>query len=89
MEQESALIRLDSGPLFQPIFQQGQRTRPRKKFRKDSPEETSNVQTPEKRTGARQESTQDNPYDEECVDEKYKRCEQGIEATNHDNCRHV
>ena len=89
MQQESALVRLDSGPLFQPIFQQGQRTRPRQNLRKDPPDKRSNVQSPEKRARARQKSAKDNPYDEEYVHEKHERCEHGIKATGNDNSTHA
>jgi hypothetical protein len=37
VEQESALVRLDSAAAFEPILQQSQWTRPRKHFGKDSP----------------------------------------------------
>jgi hypothetical protein len=38
VEQESALVRLDTGAAFEPIFQQSQWTGPRKNFGKDSPD---------------------------------------------------
>jgi len=37
MEQEPTLVWLNSGFAFKPVLQQSQRTRPRKQFRKDSP----------------------------------------------------
>jgi len=42
------------------------------------------VQTPEIRTGARQQSTEDYPKDEECVYKKDKSCEHGVEAAGED-----
>jgi hypothetical protein len=44
VEQESALVRLDTSAAFQPIFQQRQWTRPRKQFGKDSPDKGCDVQ---------------------------------------------
>ena len=38
VEQESTLVWLDSGAAFEPIFQESQWTRPRKRFGKDSPD---------------------------------------------------
>ena len=43
VEQESALVGLDSGAAFERVLQQSQWTRPREQFRKDSPDKRSDV----------------------------------------------
>src|SRR6266542_1941880 len=76
MEQEPALIRLDSGSAFEPVFQPSQRTWPEKKFRKNSPDQRGDMQPAENWAGPRQERAEDHPYDEEpmhCED----RCRKG------------
>src|SRR5208282_3412166 len=70
VEQESALVRLDSGAAFEPIFQQRQRTRPRKHFGKDSPEKRSDMQPAKERAGARQQSTENHPQNEQRMEEE-------------------
>jgi hypothetical protein len=70
VEEESALVRLDSAVGFEPIFQQSQWTRPRKHFGKDSPEKRSDVQPPKNRAGARQQSTENHPQNEKRVEEE-------------------
>ena len=50
MEKEPTLVRLDSGLGFKPVLQHGQRTRPRKQFRKYSPDERSDVQPAKNRS---------------------------------------
>jgi hypothetical protein len=70
VEQEPALVRLDSGAAFDPVLQQRQRTRPRKQFRKDSPEKRSDVQPPENRVGARQPSADNHPQNEQRMQEE-------------------
>ena len=70
VEQEPALIWLDTGAAFEPIFQQSQWTRPRKHFGKDSPEKRSDVQPPKNRAGARQQGTENHPQNEKRVEEE-------------------
>jgi len=70
VEQESALVRLDSGAAFEPIFQQSQWTWPRKNFRKDSPDKRSDVQLSKNRAGARQQSTENHPQNEQRMQEE-------------------
>jgi hypothetical protein len=70
VEQEPALVWLDTGAAFEPIFQQSQWTRPRKHFGKDSPEKSSDVQPPKNRAGARQQSTENHPQNEKRVEEE-------------------
>src|SRR5579859_2806635 len=69
VEQERALCRLDSGPAFEPVFQQSQGTRPRKEFRKDSPKKRNDMQPPENRTRTCQQSAEDYPQNKEYVHE--------------------
>ena len=70
VEQESALVRLDSGAAFEPIFQQSQWTRPRKNFGKDSPDKRSDVQPAKNRAGARQKGTENHPQNEQRMQEE-------------------
>ena len=70
VEQEPALVWLDTGAAFEPIFQQSQWTRPRKHFGKDSPDKRSDVQPPKNRAGARQQSTENHPQNEQRMDEE-------------------
>lgn len=44
MEQKASLVRLDPCLGFEPVLKQSQRTRPQKQFRKDSPDERSDMQ---------------------------------------------
>jgi hypothetical protein len=53
VEQESALVRLDSGAAFEAIFQESQWTWPRKQFDKDSPDKRCDVQPARMPSGVR------------------------------------
>ena len=53
VEQESALVRFDSGAAFEPVFQQCQGTGPGENFRKDSPDKRSDMQPSENWARAR------------------------------------
>ena len=64
VKQESALVWLDTSAAFQPIFQQGQWTRPRKNFGKDSPAKRSDVQPSKNRARARQKGAEYHPQNE-------------------------
>ena len=79
VEQESALVRLDSGAAFEPIFQQSQWTRPGKHFGKDSPDKRSDMQPAKERARARQQSAENYPQNEQSVQEKDESRECGIE----------
>ncbi len=70
MKQESALVWLDTGAAFEPIFQQSQWTRPRKNFGKDSPEKRSDVKPAKDRAGARQKGTENHPQNEQRMQEE-------------------
>ena len=61
VKQESALVWLDISAPFEPIFQKRQWTRPRKNFRKDSPDKRCDVQPSKKRARARQKGTENHP----------------------------
>ena len=82
VKQESALVRLNSGPAFEPIFQQRQWTRPRKHFGEDSPDKRCDVQPAKERAGARQQSTENHPQNEQRMQEKNgsRECRIEIEA---------
>jgi len=64
VDQEPALVRLDCGAVFEPVFQQSQWTRPRKNFCKDSPEKRSDVKPSKNRAGARQKGAENHPQNE-------------------------
>src|ERR1043166_4614038 len=70
VKQEAALVWLDSGPLLQRIFCEGQWTRPIKNFRKNSPDERCDVQPPENRSGPCEESSEYYPKNEKGVENK-------------------
>lgn len=70
MEQEPILVRLDTGPAFEPVLQQRQRTRPRKQFRKDSPDKRPDMQPAKNRARACQQSTEDHPQNEQRMQEE-------------------
>jgi hypothetical protein len=89
VEQEPALVRLDSGAAFDPVLQQRQRTRPRKQFRKDSPEKRSDVQPPENRVGARQPSAENHPQNEQRMQEEDGSRECRIEIRSKNSCMHL
>ena len=65
MEQESALVQLDSAAGFEPIFQQRQWTWPRKNFCKDSPDKRSDMQPAKNRARARQKGAENHPQNEQ------------------------
>jgi len=65
VEKESALVRLDSAAGFEPIFQQRQWTWPRKNFRNDSPDKRCDVEPSKNRAGARKQSTENHPQNEQ------------------------
>ena len=79
VEQESALVRLDSAVGFEPIFQQSQWTWPRKNFGKDSPEQRSDVKPSKNRARARQQSTENHPQNEQRMQEEDGGRECGVE----------
>jgi len=70
VEEESALVWLDTSAAFEPIFQQRQWTRPRKNFRKDSPDKRCDVQPSKNRAGARQKGTENHPQNEQRMQEE-------------------
>jgi len=70
VEQESAQVRLESSAAFEPIFQQRQWTRPRKNFRKDSPDKRCDVQPAKNRPRARQKGTENHPQNEQRMQEE-------------------
>jgi len=70
MEQEPALVRLDSGFGFKPVLKHGQRARPGKHLRKYPPDERSDMQEAENRSRARQQSTEDHPQNEKHMQEE-------------------
>src|SRR5258708_16066547 len=88
VEQEPALVRLDSGPAFEPVFQQSQGARPREKFSNNPPDKRNDMQPPEERTRARQEGAKDHPQDEERVHDKDGSCECRIETSSKNECTH-
>ncbi len=88
MEQEPTLVRLDSGPAFHPVLQQSQWTRPRKQFRKDSPGKRPDMQPAKIRVRARQQSTEDDPQNEQPMQEQNGNRECGIEMQNKANQVH-
>ena len=70
VKKESALVWLDTGTAFEPIFQQSQWTRPRKHFGKDSPNKRSDMQPAKERARARQQSTENHPQNEQRMQEE-------------------
>ena len=79
MEQEPTLVWLDSGFAFEPVLQDGQRTRPRKQLRKNPPDKRSDMQPAENRTCARQQCTEDYPQDEQRMQNEHGSRECRIE----------
>src|SRR5260370_40672985 len=79
-EQESALARLDSCAAFEPIFQQSQRTRPRKHFGKDSPQKRSDMQPAKERARPRQKGAENHPQNEQRMQEENGSRERIIET---------
>ena len=82
------MVRLDAGPLFQRIFCEGQWTRPIKNISENSPDERSDVQPPENRSGPCEESSEYYPKDEKGVENKNKICQSGIQGDGGDNREH-
>ena len=78
MEQEPALLRLNSGVAFEPVLQQSQRTRPRKQFRKDSPHKRSDMQPAKNRARACQQGAENDPQNEQRMQEENRNRECGI-----------
>jgi hypothetical protein len=70
MQQKSAAIGFDAGPLFEPIFHQCQGTR-QEKLGQDTPDERSDVQNSQHRPLSGHEGTEDNPEHEKYMDEEY------------------
>lgn len=64
MEQEATVLRLDAGLALEPILEQSQRTRPRKQFHKDSPDQGSDMQPAQDPVRACQQGTENDPQDE-------------------------
>ena len=79
MEDEPALVRLDSGVSFEPVLQQSQRTWPRKQFRKDSPHKRTDMQPAKNRARACQQSTENDPQNEQRMQEENRNREREIE----------
>ena len=50
VEQKPTLVRLNASLAFEKVLQQRQRTRPRKQFRKDSPDKRNNMQPAKNRS---------------------------------------
>ena len=82
------MVRLDAGPLFQRIFCEGQWTRPIKNISENSPDERSDVQPPENRSGPCEESSEYYPKDEKGVENKNKTRQSGIPGDGEDNREH-
>src|SRR5436189_4386819 len=89
MEQEPILVRLDSSFGFKPVLQQSQRTRPRKQFRKDSPDKRPDMQPAKNRVRARQQSTEDYPQNEQRMQDEDGNRECRIEIRSEDGCMHL
>jgi hypothetical protein len=89
MEQESALVRLHSGLVLEPVLEQSQRTRPRKQLRENSPDEGDNMQPAKKRTRSCEQSTEDYPQNEQGMKEENNNRESGIKATSMEGGMHV
>ena len=70
VEQESALVRLDSAVGFEPILQQSQWTWPRKNFRKDPPDKRSDMQPAKNRARERQKGAENHPQNEQRMQEE-------------------
>ena len=70
VKQEPALVWLDTSVPFEPIFQQRQWTRPRKNFRKDSPDKRCDVQPSKNRARARQKGAENHPQNEQRMQEE-------------------
>jgi hypothetical protein len=65
MEQEPALVRLNSGFGFKPVLYQSQGTRRRKQFGKDSPDKRTDVPPAKNRARMCQQGPEDYPQNEE------------------------
>ncbi len=91
VKQEFALVWLDTGAAFEPIFQQSQWTRPGKNFCKDSPEKRSDVKPAEERAGARQQSTENHPQNEQRMQEENsgRECRIEIRSNKGWGCVHI
>lgn len=70
VEQKAALVRRDARRGFEPVLKHSQRTRPRKQFRKNSPEQRSDMQPAKNGAGTCQQSSEDDPqYERRMYDE--------------------
>ena len=71
MKQKSALVRLNAGPAFKPVFEACQRAAAGKNFDKDAPEQRSNMQPLERRARSRKDGAGGYPKHKEGVHQQY------------------
>ena len=87
VEQESAMIGVDSGLLFEPVLKHGQRAG-QEKLRENSPDKRKDMKPPRNRTRAHQQSAKDYPQEEQNMNEKNRSCRCRTEACTNDDCMH-
>ncbi len=85
VEQKSSLVRLDASLSFEPVLEHSQRTRPRKQFRKNSPQKGNDMQPAKGRARTSQQSSEDHPHNEQRMQQEDGNCERRIETRS---CRH-
>ena len=83
------MVRLDSSLGFKPVLYHSQRTRPRKQFRKDSPDKRSDMQPAKNRARACQQRTEDHPQNEQRMQEEDGNSECRIETRSKNRCMHL
>jgi hypothetical protein len=79
VQQEAALIRLDSRFLFQPVLKQRQRTGPGQQLGENSPDQGKNMQPAKNVTRSREQGPKHHPGNEECVHEEDSSRKSGID----------